>query len=114
MAVDLTQFIEGDPVIATLRGSIRPTIDGELGLQIEPDNGGHVIPLECLIRAEHVTPEIKARQYYIDGTGNLFVGHADGTIFGPLASQHARRHEPTELVLIRGLRPAEVRPVVPA
>ena len=110
MAVDLTQFIEGDDVLVTFRATV---VHSELGPAARwgRDN------LELLadaVRAEHVTPEIKPQRYYLDGTGNLFVGHRDGHIFGPLASPHARKFEPAEIVLIRGLRPAEVRPVVPA
>lgn len=112
MAIDLTQFVDGDDVLVTVRG--RVFTDASIGgvwvraADSNIDLGRHAV------KAEHVTPEIHPQRYYLDGTGNLFVGHRDGHIFGPLASQHARKYGPTEIMLIRGLRPAEVRPVVPA
>lgn len=114
MSVDLTQFIEGDDIRITLRATVYVDSIGYQRARILGVHGNPTVPLSDAVRAEHVTPDIKPRQYYMDGTGNLYIGHADGTIFGPLASQHARKYEPTELALIRGLRPAEVRPVVPA
>lgn len=112
MAVDLTQFVEGDDILVTVRASVYRESDGDLRARLTAV--GKTIPLDIAVKAEHITPEIKDGKYYMAGR-QLYVGSTGGVLYGPLGGLRAPdRHEPTQVALIRGLRPAEVRPVVPA
>ena len=111
MAVDLTQFIDGDDITVTYRARVTKE-NGRLHAQLA--GYFNAFPLSDAITAEHVTPEIKPNEWYMAGR-QLYVGSTGGVLYGPLGGLRAPdRLEPTQVKLIRGLRPAEVRPVVPA
>lgn len=110
MSVDLTQYVEGDDILVTYRG--RVFSDPTIGTFVRVEQAN--LNLSAAVTAEHVTPEIKDGQFYMAGR-QLYVGSTGGVLYGPLGGLRAPdRHEPTQVALIRGLRPAEVRPVVPA
>lgn len=112
MAVDLTQFVEGDDILVTYRAWVSRTHDGSLRAALP---GNYFPELADAVSAEHVTPEIKTGDYYTDAVKRLYIGGPGGSLYGPIGPLDApNRQEPTQVALIRGLRPAEVRPVVPA
>lgn len=111
MSVDLTQFEAGDDILVTVRATVE--IDGGLYLARIQANR-HAVMLDTAVSAEHVTPEIHAGAYYTDGARRLYIGLPNGRLRGNLGAFEPAEYGPTEVILIRGLRPAEVRPVVPA
>ena len=111
MAVDLTQFSEGDSIAVELRASVM--LD-DLGIPVARVGalGGWVdVSLARALSARHIAPVIEPGKYYVDARSNLYVGASSGAIlYGPLGTSQPERHMPDDVARIRGLRPATVRP----
>lgn len=112
VSVDATQFRIGDDVIVEVRATI---VDGAYGLAAQVGNGASSadIPLASAISARHVPPTIDPSRYYIDRPGTLYFGLAGGCLQVLAPKNIGKTLGPDQVPRLVGLRPAEVRAVVP-
>lgn len=108
MSVDLTQFANGDDILVTFRA----TVSGDEAVLLW-GRGDRRIPLGHAVKAEHVPPQIEPGAFYVAGS-DVYVGGPGGVLVGPLTGEATQTYFPQGVAKIRGLRRAEVRPVVPA
>lgn len=105
MTVDLTRFTEGDDVIAEVRGTVQM-----IGRSAYLSVGGVRFPLAAVSAARHVPPEILVRSPYVDRRGVAYIGFDSRNVYR-LDDPNVT---PISAHLVPGLRPAEIRAVVPA